>query len=205
MNQFEYKTAFTIGGLFYRESMDLANLFLEVGDWSSVRTKALETNLLRARTKASLSRVITEVVSRLKELTQNELRSLTEMNEREQLYLLWVATCRRYRLLADFATEVLRERYITIKPDVTHTDFDIFFNRKSEWHKELDRLSRPRRDKVRQVVFKILREGGLLTRDYKIIPPLMSSSLINLISEHDPNDALLFPLFESDIAATRDN
>jgi hypothetical protein len=41
--------------------MDIANLFLEVGDWSSVRTKALETNLLRARTKASLSRVITEM------------------------------------------------------------------------------------------------------------------------------------------------
>jgi hypothetical protein len=93
-------------------------------------------------------------ISRLRTLGPDELEFLVAASHQEQAYLLWLATCRQYRFIADFAVEVLRERYITLKNDLTHEDFDSFFNRKSEWHEELDRIAPATGSKLRQVLFK---------------------------------------------------
>ena len=154
--------SFTTGSLFHCESVKLAALYLELGDWNAVRDKVISNNLLQTRTLNTLKRVCREVISRLKTLSIEELDFLVEVNPQEQGYLLWLATCRQYRFIADFAIEVLRERYITLKTDVNHEDFDSFFNRKSEWHTELDVIQPTTRNKLRQVLFRILREAGLL-------------------------------------------
>ena len=42
--------AFTTGGLFHRDSVRLAMLYLELKEWDSVRNKVLSENLLQSRT-----------------------------------------------------------------------------------------------------------------------------------------------------------
>ena len=112
MDNNKYRMSFTTGGLFHRESVKLAALYLDVGDWNSVRDKVIAENLLQTRTLNTLRRVCREVVSRLRTLTRGELECLVESSQQEQGYLLWLAVCRRYRFIADFAVEVLRERYM---------------------------------------------------------------------------------------------
>jgi hypothetical protein len=199
MNSGGYSMSFTTGGLFQRESLKLAALSRELGDWDSVRDKVSADNLLQSRTIGTLKRVCREIVSRLETLSSVEIEYLLEGSHQEQAYLLWLAVCRRYRFIADFAVEVLRERYITLKADLNYEDFDSFFNRKSEWHLELDEITPATRRKLRQVLFKILREADLLSSKNMINAAMLSPRLLELIHQGNRNEILYFPVFGSDL------
>lgn len=194
-----YCMSFTTGGLFHQESVQLAALFIGQGDWNAVRDKVLSGNLLQARTLNTLKRVCREIISRLKTLGPSEIDFLVHGSAQEQGYLLWIAVCRRYQFIADFAIEVILERYINLKMDLHYEDFDSFFNRKSEWHPELDKIQPATRNKLRQVLFKILRDADLLTADNTIHAPILSSRLLEAIRRSSHQDILVFPAFESDL------
>ncbi|MCY4379752.1 MAG: DUF1819 family protein [Candidatus Dadabacteria bacterium] len=200
MSRKRYSTSFKTGnGLFSRESVNLASLYMELGDWNVVRDKVVSENLLQFRTQNTLKRFCSEVISRLKTLSFDELRLLVETNPREQRYLLWIALCRRYSFIADFAIEVLRERYISLKFNLNYEDFDSFFNSKSEWHPELDRVHPRTRASVRQVLFRILREADLLTVDNVINAAMLSPRLLEAMPRGKRRDLLFFPAFEADL------
>ncbi len=194
-----YSVSFTTGSLFHRESVELAALYLDLGDWNSVRDKVIAENLLQTRTLNTLKRVCREIISRLRTLSPDELEFLIEGSHQEQAYLLWLAVCRRYKFIADFSVEVLRERYITLKSDLTHEDFDSYFNRKSEWRLELNEIAPATRGKLRQVLFKMLREADLLTPNNMIHAAMLSPRLLDLIHQGSRREILHFPAFESDV------
>lgn len=177
----------------------LAKLYLDLQDWDKVRDSALSENLLQIRTLSSAKRVSREIISRLKTLSPNELDLLVHCTAQEQAHLLWIAVCRLYRFIADFAVEVLREHFTSLKNTLHHEDFDAFFNRKSEWHQELEELSSSTRHKLRQVLFRILREAELLGADFTIHPAMLSPRLLDVLSRGDRREIFLFPVFESDL------
>lgn len=193
----KYQMSFSTGGLFLAESGRIAELYLQLEDWSLVKKQVQASNLLQARTQSSLHRVSREAISRLKMLRAEELSFLVDANRQEQGYLLWIAVCRRYDFLGDFAIEVLRENYLTLKRDLTYEDFDSFFNRKSDLHPEFDEVRPTTRKKLRQVLFKILREADLLSSDNRLIAPILSQGMKDLISNGNPRDILFFPVYES--------
>lgn len=196
---YRYSMSFTTGALFHRESVKVASLYLNLLDWDSTRDKVIAENLLQARTFNTLKRVCREVTSRLKKLSQDEIALLVDGCHQEQAYLLWVAICRRYRFIAEFSTELLRERYITLKTDLTYDDFDSFFNQKAEWHPELDEISPKTRDKLRQVLFKMLREADLLLANNMINAAMLSPRLLDLFRCESNRDASYFPVFEAEL------
>lgn len=199
MKSERYSMSFTTGSLLCLESVKLAGLFVELNDWNAVRNKVISENLLQARTQNTLERVCQEVISRLKTLAPLEIEFLIKSSSQEQGYLLWAAVCRRYKFIADFAVEIIRERFISLKADLNHADFDSFFNRKSEWHSELDQITSTTRSKLRQVLFKMLREAELLTADNKINAAMLSPRLVEVILLNNPQELLIFPIFESDL------
>ena len=195
----KYVMSFTTGGLFRRGSLEAVSLFLQKGSWDAVRKEIMDKNLLQARTVSTLQRECREIVSRLQTLNDEELRFLAEADHREQGYMLWIAACRRYTFIGEFAVEVLRERYITLKVDVTYGDFDAFFNAKSEVHPELHEISPTTRNKLRQVLFKILRESELLTSDNTITAAMPGAELKDLLSRGKGRELFFFPVIESDL------
>lgn len=199
MTQGRYRISFTSGSLYHRESVRLAELYLSLQDWEEVRAQALRDNLLQARTESTVKRTCREATARLKTLNDAELAFLPEANHQDQAHLLWVAVCRLYRFIADFAVEVFRERFLSMKLDLSFEDFDAFYNRKSEWHDELDNASASTRDKLRQVLFRMLREADLLRKDKTINAVLLSPGLVELLRQNNPNEFLYFPVYESDI------
>ncbi len=199
MSGVRYSMSFTTGTLFRNESLKLITLYLELGDWKAVGIEVCENNTLQARTISSLKRVSREIISRLKTLSPKEINLFMALSYQEQGYLLWLAVCRRYRFIADFAVEVVRERYLSLKTDLSYEDFDSFFNRKSEWHTKLDEIRPATRHKLRQVLFKMLREADLLTPKNIIIPAVLSPDFIRSIAFENRQDFSCFPVFESDL------
>ncbi len=199
MGSEKYSMSFTTGGLFHQESLKIAVLFLDSYDWSEVRKQVLSENLLQARTLNTLQRVYREISSRLKTLCEDELALIVNGTSQEQSQLLWLAVCRRYAFIADFAKEVLRERFIDFKNVLRYEDFDAFFNQKAEWHDELDRIAHATQVKVRQIIFKMMREAGLLTDSHIINPVVLSAQFLQAIPRRQRQDLLIFPVFQADL------
>ncbi|MTW21826.1 DUF1819 family protein [Allochromatium palmeri] len=194
MESARYRLSFTAGGLLQQESVQLAQLYLDLKDWTAVRDKALSDNILQARTVNTSKRFCREIISRLKMLSSGELDLLVQGSIQEQAQLLWVSLCRRYQFIADFAVEVLHEKHRGLQPDLQHADFDSFFNHKSEWHSELEAIKPSTRNKLRQVLFKILQDADLLSGAYTITPALISPRVDELLKQGNAQDLLLFPV-----------
>lgn len=187
----KYLMSFTTGGLFLRESVDTARLFLQTGDWDLVVKKMIDENLLQARTMSTAKRICREIISRLKQLNQKELDLLLDGKIQEQKYLLWIAICRRYRFIAEFAVEIIREHFMALRDRLSTADFDSFLDGKTALNPELERIKPSTRKKLRQVLFRILREADLLSRENLIIPVMFPPSLQEAIS---PEDIMFFPV-----------
>jgi hypothetical protein len=199
MPNLKYSMSFTSGALLHRESIVIAELRAELGDWDAVRNKVIAENLLRMRTMNASKRICREVTSRLKQLTANQIEMLQIGSRQEQGYLLWLAICKRYRFIYDFAVEVVREHYLRLNLDLTYADYDAFFRARAEWHPEVEHVAAGTRNKQRQIVFLMLREADLLTRDQRIIPALLTPRLVDAIRADDPTHFATFPVSEIDI------
>lgn len=200
MSSDRYRLSFTTGGLFLRESVLVAERYQEIGDWAATRTRVREENLLQVRTAAAALRVSKEVVSRLEHLSPQEIDLLVQGSQRERGYLLWSAVCRRYTFIREFATEVLREHYLTMRFQLPLTEFNAFFHRKSAEHDEVENTALSTQNKLRQNLFRMMREAELLSEQYIIQPAMLSPRLAKLLVLRGHASLTVFPAADIDIA-----
>jgi len=187
-----YALSFTSGALLTREAMIAVPLFLEVRDWSTVRGQLSAENLLQARTVSSGFRLAREVTQRLAVLTEAELKLLRDTSPGERGHLMWIAACRRYAFIGDFAEEVVRERFLLLMPTLGYDDFDSFVHGKALWHPELTEAKESTLQKLRWTVFKMLTEAGLLA-DGEIVHASLSTRIRDALSGQLPSDIRFFP------------
>ncbi|PCJ88243.1 MAG: hypothetical protein COA54_02965 [Thiotrichaceae bacterium] len=195
----KYRMSFTAGTLLLQESVSIAEIYLETGDWDEVRDEVISRNILQARIESTAKRICLELCARLKYLHEDELELLVEGDHQEQAYLLWLAVCRCYRFIYEFSTEIIREHFLTLKYDLHHEDYDAFFNAKIEWHEELEKITDSTSYKLRQVLFKMLHEAELLNTNNSIIPAMLSSRLIDVICKHSAQDLRIYPVMDSQL------
>ncbi|MBK1780891.1 DUF1819 family protein [Advenella sp. WQ 585] len=195
----DYRMSFTAASLCISDSAILAGRYLDQGDWEQVRNGAFAENLLQVRTQSSLRRLLRELTTRLETLSPAELELLTKATEPHQAQVLWLAVCRCYPFVAEFAAEVVRERYLSLKYELPLGEFDAFFNRKVQWHPELDSISPSTHNKLRQVLFRLLREAGLLSAQRTIQGVQLNPQLAQLLRQGRPEEALYFPTFDTQI------
>ncbi|KPA14270.1 protein containing Protein of unknown function DUF1819, putative inner membrane [Candidatus Magnetomorum sp. HK-1] len=199
MNTTHYKMSFTAGALLCNDSIKIADLFLASGSWKDVKTKAVNDNILQSRTINSSKRLSTEICSRLKLLNKNELQVLSKGTSKEQALILWLAACRKYRFIYEFAVEVIREKFFKLQYELTYSDYDSFFNSKALLDEKLDHLANSTKEKLRQIVFKMLREAGLLSSNNIINQVILSPIIIKAINSNSHQDFRLFPVHEADL------
>ena len=198
-NTTKYSMAFTTGSLFLSESIIIAKEYVGNSDWATVRSHVIGENLLKCRTESSSKKITGEIIKRLKFLSEDELKFIVEASTDEQAWMLWIGICKCYGFINDFADEVIREKYLTLYSDVSMSDYDNFFNKKADWHDELDKLSVSSRSKLRQVVFKMLRQVGLLNKENQIQPVLLTGTFVRSAIKKSREYLSVFPISDSQI------
>lgn len=188
-----YALSFTSGALLQHEAQVAAALYLEENAWSRVRERIEADNLLQARTQSSSQRLTRETVQRLEVLSTPEIELLAESTSSERGHLLWLAACRRYALIGEFAEEVLRERYLLLAPTLSYEDFDSFIASKALWHEELDQTEDSTMRKLRANVFRMLVEANLVSEEGHIAQVTLSSRVQEFLSARTPSDIRFFP------------
>lgn len=194
-----YQLSFTTGGIFLHEAPAVAACYLQLGNWAATRARLRDENLLQVRTAAAATRISKEITARLQQLNEVELQTLLESGLRDQAYLLWVAACRRYVFIRDFAVEVLREQFLLLRRQVSFADYDSFYNGKALWHAELDDIARSTQLKLRQNLFRMLREADLVSAQHEIHPAQLSPHLAQLLAQQGQQALLVFPATDNDI------
>jgi len=188
-----YALSFTSGTLLAQESAVVVPIYLEARDWAETRARVVEQNLLQTRTGGSNIRTLGELLPRLQTLNDNELQIIADGLSSERGHLLWVAACRRYRLIAEFAEEVLRARFQTLAGNVSYNEFDAFYRDKALWYDELDKITSSSYKKLRQVLFKMMVEAGLLATDKSIEHVILSHRVAEALRAQRPSEIRYFP------------
>lgn len=199
MTKDRYNMSFTTGGLFYNESLRILGVYRKQQDWKVTQKTAVDDNLMQARTRSSAVRRVREICSRLKGLTDRELDLLFTGSTQEQYYLLWVSVCKNHVFITDFATKVVREKFLRMDLVLETTDYDMFFEDMAEWHEELEQLTDSTKKKLRQVLFKIMKEAEILSLNNMIIPGLLTSELAIVLADDDPSWLTVLPVSDTDI------
>ena len=195
----KYNMSFTTGGLFRQEAEILADLYMESKDWDESKKKVLDDNLFQVTTQNALKRIVHEISHRLKLLDEKQLEILVDGSPHEKQHILWLAACKRFNFIREFAVEVLRERYLQQVKELCANDFDQFFRNKAEWHEELSSLTDATKDKLRHVTFKMMREAELISKKNEILPAVLSYRTVQAINSVNDEDVLVFPISETEL------
>jgi hypothetical protein len=185
--------SFGTGGLFVNESVAVARLHVAGADWESTLAAAQEKGAFPVRKASSARRSIREIVNRLKRLSADELALLIDGDRSEQAALLWLAACRAYRFIGEFAVEVLSDKFLSLRTDLTYGDFDTFLSAKEEWSPKLAALSTSTRAKIRAVLFRLMREAELLSPDNRILGAMLSPRVLAVIQTGNRDELRYFP------------
>ena len=82
---------------------------------------------------------------------------------------------------------------------LTELDYEAFFNRKADWHEDLDAITETTRIKLRTVLFRMLREADLITDDKMILHSILSNRLVEVLKQDAPMSFQIFPVEPSDL------
>lgn len=189
-----YKMSFAVGGLLLNESVEVAGMHAPSEAWDATLRRALEGGVTSLPKAASRRRTLREIVNRISTLSDEELGYLVQGADRQdQQALLWLATCRAYRFVRELATEVIHERFLSFQLDLPLESFDVLFAAKAEWDEGLARISPTTRAKLRQVLFRMMREANVISDDNRILAAYVSPRLKAILAEKSPRDLVVFP------------
>ena len=200
MNSQKYKLSFTAASLSISESVIVADVDLACKNWDETKATIKEKNLLQARASSSGIRVLHELMQRLRELSDLQLELLVDGTVEEQKQLLWFAVSKTYSYIQEFAIEVVREKFMSLNFELSSLDYEAFYSRKADWHSELDEITASTQAKLRQVIFRMLREANVISAEHFIMPTLLSPRVEAALEPDAPTSYQIFPLHKINLS-----
>lgn len=194
-----YRMSFGVGGLLLNESIEVARQRIGGSSWDAVMAHGIAAGTTSLPKAQSRRRMLREVINRLSSLSAPELEFLVNDADRaEQAALLWVAACRTYRFVREFAIEVVCDRYLSYEEDLPLEVFDRLLAAKAEWDEGLAALNRSTALKLRQILFRMMREAGIITEKNHIVATYLSPRLIGMVEMSNRSDLAVFPGFSAE-------
>lgn len=188
-----YSLSFTVGGLFLFEGIEIARMRASGMSWDDIRRTVPRGLFVAKGGTASANRMRNEVAGRLATLAPDEIAFLAEAGITDARALMWVAACRRYRILGEFAFEVLDERLRTHQTEVRASDFGAHLDAKAVVADEIGRLAPSTRQRLRSAAMRMLREAEIVDDGNHVRRLPISSALADLLSRDRPNGIDIIP------------
>ena len=187
---FTYNLSFTAASLRPELARIVAECFLATGDWNLAKERILSSNALQCRSAASAIRLERELRQRLGTLTHNQLILVAQATAEDRAALAWLAACKHIQFAFEFAAEVLRDKLAAHDPVLRPSDYEAYVENKGLSHPELARLTSSSKNKVRQVLLRMLAEAGLLAAGSAmgtIQRPVLSPAVVRVVTSDRPD------------------
>lgn len=166
MEHKKYKLSFIAGSLLYNESIIILTHYIQKLSWEDTRDEVINKNILGSKTQSTAKRLFLEIRDRFLNIKKEDAESILAIEASDiQKQLLFAFVCNTYSYINDFVREVIFEKIAVLDYQLQESDYNRFFNLKSQWHYELDELSASTKLKIRQVLFRILREANIIDKN----------------------------------------
>ena len=161
-NTKEYSAKLTGESFLLFEFKTIAKLKKDGFSDKDIRKKVLEENLFQYKYKSSISRRLTPLIQRINIIDETLINMLIEDPLESGAIINLYAIMKNDRLFFEFMNEVVREK-IEYKYDfIEKKDINMFFIEKSEQSDLVSAWSDQTIAKLKQVIFKILSEVGII-------------------------------------------
>ncbi len=188
----KYNMSFTSGGLLEKESLTFINAYFQTNSWDLASKNIKEKNLFQYRTLVATNRILQELKSRFSYLNKDALNLIASGFSNETQQILWFAICQKHSFILDFMKEVVREKYFMGQFELTNYDFDAFYNKKMLQYESLEKITDNSRAKLKQVLFKMLREVGILNNQNRIQAVIPTANVVRVINSQSPEYLCIF-------------
>ena len=192
-----YRFSFTASSLRLNDMILVAQATLE--------GRAMDyTNELGNGKEATGKRMLMEYQKRLSKLTNNQLHVLAHSDYNNQRHMAFLSVCKTYGFIRDFVVEILRDKLLVFDYQIAEGEYISFYRRKLDLHPEMESLTENSQNKIRQVVFTILAQSGIIdsVKNKTIQPQILDTQIINTIIEDDAQWLKVFFMSDIDIANT---
>lgn len=188
INKNKYTFSFTGASALIAETLVIAEEYERLKDWDKVQKSLLDNNLLNKVKHATFKREFREIKKRLSLLTLAQIQLMISGSHDDAKAMILLSLAKTYTFLEDFILEVLRNKYTLFDTVLTEADYTRFFNAKSLSNSELNQISETTAKKVKQVIFKLLEQVGLISmaKNGRIIKPVLSKQALEVIILDDP-------------------
>lgn len=184
-----YNLSFTAASLRPELARIVAEYYLETGDWAATKERVLSSNALQSRSASSAVRLESEFRQRLANLTRDQMTLLAHSTADDRAAIAWLAALKHIQFVFDFAAEVMRDKLAAHDPVLRHSDYETYVENRSASHPELARLTASSKNKIRQVLMRMLGEAGLLEPGSAlgaIRRPLLSPAVLQAVTADSP-------------------
>lgn len=179
--------SFTTGGLLERETIIFANMLLQTNDLEKTCQQIKDENLFQYRTVSAIRRTLSELRTRFQFLDDEALKLISVGFPNEIQQISWFLVCNKYPFIFEFVHEVIKEKYFLGQLELINYDFDAFFNKKMVQYPTLEKITDNSRYKLKQILFKMLREVGLLDKNNILQTVLPTRKVVSFITNKAPN------------------
>ena len=194
----KYLLSFTTMSLNVYETQEVAKLYSKYQNWNEVRKIIIDENYLQKGAMSTLKRQFSEIKRRIKNLTNEELNYLVN-HDYEAKYIVMLSAFKTYKIIYDFAIEVMIVKYFKGDLKILNSDFENFIESKKLAYENLNTIRDSTKYKLRQVMFKMFEESEFITstKEKIIKKPLISKNLCKIIKK-DNKDYLKAFLLQKD-------
>lgn len=198
----KYRLSLTGVQFAQNETILVTESYLKNGDWEKTKEEVVENYLLGSEKKNSNIRKFREIKIRLQNLTDSQLSLIRTGSSTDQKIMIYLAICKTYPIIQEYVTEIIREKVLRFDYLVFDSDYNIFYQNKSETITRLQDISESTQVKIKRVLHKILFDFGILEEGkegHSIVPPILSEEIKNIIREDNKKWLKCFLLTDGEL------
>lgn len=158
----EFRADLSAGSLLIRESRVIADLLLQEAKPEDFQQALMRDNVLQKKNPVSARRQARLIRNRLEPMSRDIWLFVCDGSLDQAVHALLCSAIRQNRLLGDFLLTVVQEHHRTFKKSISSQDYHHFFQRCIQIKPDLAELSPSTVEKIRQVVFRVLAEAGIV-------------------------------------------
>ena len=183
-----YILSYTSAALSSYECETVASLYLDTKSWTEVQRLVIEENAIQKGTLTSRKRLFSELKKRLMTLTDAQLAYYPEASSTEVKALTMLGCFKLYRLIYDFASEVMRRKLLLFDYQLLNSDYESFYDSKRVAYENLNTISEATQKKLKQVMFRMFEQTELIdsVKNKHIQKPYLSEKILTLIVQDNP-------------------
>ena len=188
VNTSKYSFSFTGASALIAETLVIAEEYHKLNNWNEVQIFLSNNNHLNKIKQGTFKREFSEIKKRLSLLTPDQLQLMIQGSFEEAKSMILLSLIKAYPFVNDFIVEIILNKYLLFDRTLLDSDYKRFVDSKRIQHPELESITEITSKKVKQVVFKLLEQVGLISniKNGIIIKPYLSSKVLSEILVDDP-------------------